>query len=124
MKFLKTLAPFLVLLSQACGKSTTAGKFEKYHQKPAGPLQLNDAAYDELTAAPRDYTIAVLLTALEARYGCELCRQFQPEWDLIGKSWNKADKRGELRVLYGTLDFSEGKNTFQKVKQEPTCRYF
>lgn len=57
----------------------------------------------------------MLLTALEARFGCQLCRDFQPEWELLAKSWTKADKKGESRLVYGTLDFTDGKGTFQSL---------
>ena len=34
---------------------------------------------------------------------------------MLGKSWIKGDRNGESRVIFGTLDFLEGKGTFQKV---------
>lgn len=100
----------------------TGGVFEEYHAKSqsSAPLRLDDASYDQLTATPRNHSTVVLLTALEARFGCKLCRDFQPEWDLLGKSWAKGDKRGETRILLGTLDFADGKGTFQKVSQNKT----
>ena len=116
MKFFQLLAfallPFGTLAAKKAGN-----KFEDYHSKSLSstPLKLDDGSYEDLTAIPRDYSVVVLLTALEARFGCQLCRDFQPEWDLIGKSWNRGDRRGESRVLYGTLDFADGKGTFQKV---------
>ena len=117
MWFLKALVLSLIPLSTLSARSPTSSKFERYFSKSTfpGPLQLDDRVYDDLTVAPRDYSVAVLLTALEARFGCQLCRDFQPDWDLIAKSWNRGDKGGQSRVLYGTLDFSEGKATFQKV---------
>jgi oligosaccharyltransferase complex subunit gamma len=94
------------------------GTFEKYHERfiSSAPLKLDDLSYEALTTAPRDYGVAILLTALEARFGCALCRDFQPEWDILAKSWAKGDKKGESRMLYGTLDFTDGKATFQKVR--------
>jgi len=98
-------------------KKPAADKFQQYHTKALAstPLKLDDAIYAKLTTAPRDYSVAVLLTALESRFGCVLCRDFQPEWDLLSKSWTKGDKKGESRLIYGTLDFSDGKNTFQSL---------
>ena len=84
----------------------------------SGPVSLNDASFAELTKAPRNYTVAVLLTALEPRFDCGACRLFQPEWNLLGKSWVKGDKNQESRLLLGTLDFSKGKNTFQTVNKQ------
>ncbi|KAL8676664.1 MAG: hypothetical protein Q9186_006835 [Xanthomendoza sp. 1 TL-2023] len=107
---------FLPLLCVAA-KSKTAGKFDQFHPKftASPPIKLDDASYDRITAAPRDYTVAVLLTALEARFGCQLCRDFQPEWDVVGKSWVRGDKKGDSRLLLGTLDFADGRGTFQKL---------
>ena len=117
MKFI--LYSVLGLLPALClaVKKDLGNRFEDYHAKSLSfaPLKLDDASYDELTAAPRDFSVAILLTALEARFGCQLCRDFQPEWDLIGRSWARGDKDGNTRMLYGTLDFIDGKGTFQKV---------
>lgn len=116
--FLPILLEIIYVLSLVAAKQNPTGKFEDYHVKllSGNPLKLDDTSYNDLTSAPRNYTTVILLTAVEARFGCQLCRDFQPEWDLIGKSWNRGDRAGETRVLYGTLDFSEGKGTFQKVK--------
>lgn len=110
----------LVLLTFGCfavAKSHSIDKFEEYHAKSlsTAPVKLDDASYEDLTTLPRNYSAVILLTAVEARFGCQLCRDFQPEWELIGKSWIKGDRNGETRVIYGTLDFLEGKGTFQKV---------
>lgn len=94
-------------------------RFKKYHQKLLSntPLKLNDGVYDEITTSPRNFSSVVLLTALEAKFGCQLCRDFHPEWEIVARSWTRGDKQGESRVLFGTLDFSDGKMTFQKVRR-------
>lgn len=109
----------LVLLPLSCiaAKKPSFGIFESFHARSQAspPLKLDDVAYEELTATPRNHSVVVLLTALEARFGCQLCRDFQPEWDLLGKSWAKGDRKGDTRTILGTLDFADGKGTFQKV---------
>jgi oligosaccharyltransferase complex subunit gamma len=117
MYFLKGLVLSLLPFSALAVKKPAVDKFHQFHTKALAstPLKLDDTVYGRLTAAPRDYSVAVLLTALESRFGCELCRQFQPEWDILSKSWTKGDKKGESRLIYGTLDFIDGKNTFQSV---------
>ena len=116
---------FTNLVSWAClpllclGTTKPSGEsFQEYHARSqsSAPLRLDDSSYEHITAAPRNHSVIVLLTALEARFGCQLCRDFQPEWDLLGKSWAKGDKNGESRILLGTLDFAEGKETFRKVR--------
>jgi oligosaccharyltransferase complex subunit gamma len=108
-----SVLPFVALAA----KKPSGDKFSGYRSKSlsSGALKLDDTAYAQLTKAPRDYSVAVLLTALETRFGCTLCREFQPEWELLAKSWLKGDKNAQSRLLFGTLDFVDGKNTFQSV---------
>ncbi|CAP61672.1 uncharacterized protein PODANS_4_2450 [Podospora anserina S mat+] len=101
-------------------KKTTEERFNSFHAKSiasssAAPIKLSDASYRELTGQPRDYTAAVVLTAMDSRFNCQLCREFQPEWDLLARSWVKGDKAGESRVLFGTLDFADGREIFMSL---------
>lgn len=116
---ISSIATALLLPLMALAAKKPAGdRFGEYHTKQlsaGGPIKLEDNAYAKLTAAPRDYYVAVLLTALEARFGCGLCQEFQPEWNLLAKSWTKGDKKGQSRLVFGTLDFVDGKDTFQSV---------
>lgn len=117
MHLFKPLLLSFLSITALAAKKSSGDRFQDYHTKALSstPLKLIDTSYDKLTSAPRDYSVIVLLTALEARFGCQLCREFQPEWELLAKSWTKGDKKGESRLIYGTLDFVDGKNTFQSV---------
>ncbi|KAF2477881.1 uncharacterized protein BDR25DRAFT_250224 [Lindgomyces ingoldianus] len=117
MRWLQILTASVIPFTALAAKKPFGDRFNDYRAKSlsSGPLKLDDQAYAQLTKAPRDYSVAVLLTALETRFGCTLCREFQPEWELLGKSWLKGDKNAESRLLYGTLDFVDGKNTFQAL---------
>jgi hypothetical protein len=119
MKLLSLVTAALLPLTALAAKKPTGDLFSKYNAKQlsaSGSFKLDDKTYGQLTKAPRDYSVAVLLTALEARFGCGLCNDFQPEYDLLAKSWSKGDKAGEGRLLFGTLDFLDGKATFQSVR--------
>jgi hypothetical protein len=107
----------LPLGSFAAKKSAPVDRFKEFHAEAlsSAPVKLGDASYKDLTSVPRDYSVAVLLTAMENRFGCQLCREFNPEWELLAKSWTKGDKKGESRVVFATLDFSEGRDTFVSV---------
>lgn len=113
MKFLQLLTAAVLSATAVIAKKSPSA-FDVYHKKQS-PVTLNEQSYDEITSAPRDYYAAVVLTALDAKYACGICREFQPEWDIIAKSWQKGDKKGEHRLLFGTLDFDQGKNVFMKV---------
>jgi oligosaccharyltransferase complex subunit gamma len=116
MRWLQLLTASLLPFSALAAKKASGDRFSDFRTKSAsGPLKLDDPTYTQLTKAPRDYSVIVLLTALGARFGCQLCQEFQPEWDLLAKSWSKGDKKGASRLIYGTLDFEDGKNTFQSV---------
>ncbi|KAI1826519.1 OST3/OST6 family protein [Xylaria intraflava] len=115
MRWLPVLLSFLALpLGSSAAKSSSPDKFQTFHAQSlsSSPLQLSDSSYKKLTTAPRDYSVAVLLTALDAKYGCQLCGMFQPEWDILGKSWTQGDKKAESRLIFGTLDFADGRETF------------
>lgn len=119
MRFIQLLAAVTLSLSAASAKKASSA-FDVYHKKPS-PVILNEQSYDEITSAPRDYYAALVLTALDAKYACGICRDFSPEWEVIAKSWQKGDKKGEHRLLFGTLDFDQGRNVFLKVRQSISC---
>jgi len=119
MQLLKALLLSLLPLAAQAAKSPAVSKdaYTKFQAKQlsSAPIKLDDTAFNQLTALPRNHSVAVVLTALEPRIGCALCRDFAPEWDLIAKSWVKGDKEGKSKLVFGTLDFADGKNTFQAV---------
>ncbi|CAM1500857.1 Fc.00g100190.m01.CDS01 [Cosmosporella sp. VM-42] len=112
--FSSLISLLLVASGAAAAKKSTTERFDQFHVKAqsSSPMKLEAVSYKQLTTAPRDYSVAVLLTALDARFGCQLCREFEPEWTLLAKSWAKGDKAGESRMLYGTLDFADGRDVF------------
>jgi len=114
---MKLWTALFLLLSVVSGVlSASPDKFAKYQSlSRSGPVDLDSASYEDLTSAPRDYYAAVILTATDSRFGCLLCRDFEPEWNLIARSWNKGPKQDDLKVVFGTLDFDNGKAVFQKV---------
>lgn len=117
MRIFQSILPLFVLFGEGFTKKVQADQYEDFYRlsQRSTPLKLNDATYASLTAAPRNHSVAILLTALETRFGCQLCQDFQPEWDLLGRSWLKGDKAGESRLLFGTLDFADGRDVFVSV---------
>jgi oligosaccharyltransferase complex subunit gamma len=79
------------------------------------PLALGDRLFGELTAGPsRDYAAVVLLTAMDPKFGCNACRDFAPEWQLLARSWQRGDAKGGSRTVLATIDFADGRQTFQQ----------
>ena len=114
MRWHAIFAVLTLPLTALAGPKAGSDRFAKSFSQSL-PMKLDDNKYNKLTEAPRDYSVVVLLTAMGARFGCEVCHGFQPEWELLAKSWQKGDKAGESRVLFGTLDFLDGKDTFVAV---------
>lgn len=118
MRVLRLLVAAVISCTALAAKKSPSA-FDVYHKKST-PIVLNEQSYDELTAVPRDYHTVVVLTAIDAKYGCEICQKFAPEWDILAKSWYKGDKKGKHRLLFGTLDFDHGRNVFIKVHRDAT----
>jgi oligosaccharyltransferase complex subunit gamma len=117
MKLVGLLAISLLSCSAFAAKKPAASTFDIYHARAVAstPIAIDDQGYEQVISAPRDYSVVVLLTALEDKFGCKLCRDFHSEWSIIAQSWQKGDKKGESRTLFATIDFSRGRATFVKV---------
>lgn len=124
MRLFTNLIYYALLLvpALAASQKSASDRFDDFHAKSlaSAPLKLADSSFGRLTRVPRDYSVAVLLTALDPRFGCRLCHDIQPEWNMLARSWTKGDSEGESRLIYGTLDFMNGKESFQSVRSE--CR--
>lgn len=116
MRWSSVLLPFSLLFAGVFADDPSE-RFVEFQKKAlsSSPVKLDDASYKKITAAPRDYSIAVLLTAQDARYGCQMCREFGPELDLLSTQWTKGDKAGNSRVLFALLDFNDGRDTFMSL---------
>lgn len=79
-----------------------------------GLIDMNNEIYADLITKPRDYSVMVLLTAMDSRYQCQMCKIFDPEYKLLAKSWNRKNPDGG-DLFFGVLDFNNGKETFMKV---------
>lgn len=120
---MRLLGPFLTLALTSLTSFTTAAaavdastKFSALSRNAAKPglIQLTSSLYDTLVSAPRNYTSLILLTAMDAKFGCAMCKEFQPEYELLAKSWAAQHKGGD--GLYITmLDFEKGKDVFMKL---------
>lgn len=91
MKVLSLAIAFLCSAGIAFSAKPVTDKFERYQSLSRyTPLDLDDSTYEDLTSKPRDYHVAILLTALEARYGCTLCRDFNLNGILLLEAGIKA----------------------------------
>src|SRR3569833_1610804 len=119
MRWLPVFVSSLFAAGSLAAKKSSADRIQEFHTKglSANPVKLDDGLYRSITATPRDYSAAVLLTAMDARFGCQLCREFQPEWDLLARSWIKGDKGGASRIHNNTQNKTENRDTNMSVCQ-------
>ncbi|CUS11889.1 unnamed protein product [Tuber aestivum] len=120
MRFLAPVAGLLSLVSTLLPIALADSKLSKFTSLAAGSnlkgiVKLDDTLYTELTTAPRNYSAVVLLTALDHRFSCDLCQEFQPEYALLAKSWIAKHKSGD-GLFFGQLDFADAKATFQRLQ--------
>ncbi|CAO0798278.1 unnamed protein product [Mucor circinelloides] len=89
-----------------------------------GVINLNSNSYDRFTEGKRDYGMVVLLTALDDQFNCAPCREFDPEYSLVAKSFQKNKKSKDL--FFGHLDFRDGQAVYQRLKlmSAPNVFYF
>ncbi|KAG9292054.1 hypothetical protein G9A89_017954 [Geosiphon pyriformis] len=92
--------------------------------KHDGVVELNSDLFDEFLAKPRNYSFVVLLTALDSSINCQPCREFDPEFRLVARSWQTT--KLPSRLYFGILDFKNGREIFTKLKQTtaPSCWYY
>ncbi|KAA8907533.1 hypothetical protein FN846DRAFT_946781 [Sphaerosporella brunnea] len=89
-------------------------KFSNIAKSKSGVIPLTNSLYSEIVGSPRNYTAAVLLTALDTKFGCHLCREFHPEYELLAKSWQAQHKNND-GLFFAMLDFAKGRDTFVKL---------
>ena len=123
---MRLLAPLLSLLAispiaavSAAAAATGNGMLAKFSalastKAKSGVVHLTNELYADLVDGPRNYTAVVLLTALNPKFGCNLCKEFQPEYELLATSWQRSHKKGD-KLFFTSLDFSNGRDTFVKV---------
>jgi oligosaccharyltransferase complex subunit gamma len=110
----KLLLLSLLFSSALAAKKPSNDRFTESLSK-SYPLKLDDSKYADLTKGNRDYATVVLLTAMDPKFGCAACHEFQPEWDLLARVWQKGDRKGAARTLFAELDFINGRQTFQSL---------
>ena len=99
-------------------------KFHSLASKNSGIVALTSQLYDELIldtpSNPREYSISIILTALNPKYGCQPCLGFDKEHKELARQWwnkseNRKDKTKQMRHVFAVLDFEKGQEIFKRV---------
>jgi len=105
--------------------SSRLSKFHSLASKNNGIVPLTSTLYDELIqdtpSNPRDYSVSVILTALNPKYGCQPCLAFDKEHKEAARQWwtkseNKKSKEKQMRHVFAVLDFEKGQDIFKRVR--------
>ncbi|CAG8438458.1 1850_t:CDS:2 [Funneliformis mosseae] len=126
--FIFILVSLSCLLPFTNAKPTLETKVHKLNEetrKNQGVVELDSNLYDEFVSAPRNYSIAILLTALEPQINCVPCKEFDPEFRLVANSWLWSGN-DPSRLYFGILDFKNGREIYARLNlnNAPTLFYF
>ncbi|KAJ6630819.1 oligosaccharyl transferase subunit OST3/OST6 family [Mycena sp. CBHHK59/15] len=81
----------------------------------SGLIKLDAATFDLLTAPNRDWSASIEFTALDHRRRCAPCKEFNPSWLAVAKSWTKAPQADRDNHFFATLDFDDAQTVFQQL---------
>ncbi|KAK9708460.1 oligosaccharyl transferase subunit ost3/OST6, partial [Basidiobolus ranarum] len=112
----KIVLSVLLCLSLLFICSASNDKIQQLDNLPAdsnGVIKLNSASFELLTSGPRNYSAIVVLTALNPAFGCAACGFFEPNYQLISKSWLSTKNSQEL--YFGQLEVDDGREVFMKL---------
>lgn len=88
----------------------------------AAVLKLNGALFRDLVrAVPRNYSVFVMLTALNPRRGCSICRAAADEYEAVAASWRISGTYGQdpSKMYFTLADFDDASDVFQAVSALP-----
>jgi oligosaccharyltransferase complex subunit gamma len=86
----------------------------------SGVIRLTDATFPKVVGGPRDYAIAVLLTAEGPQYGCAFCKVVGSPFEKVAASWNQDHPNGD-GLFFAVADIAQTSGTYQQLglKQAP-----
>lgn len=64
---------------------------------------------------PRNYSVVILFTALQAKRGCAVCRDANQEYQILANSFRHSQSYSS-KLFFGLVDFDEGSDVFQMMK--------
>ncbi|KAF8654131.1 hypothetical protein AX16_003662 [Volvariella volvacea WC 439] len=103
---------FLPLLALAASPKE---KFVELAAAGNGVIKLDSKLYDTLTGSKRDWSTAVVFTALDPKRRCIPCKEFNPSWQSVAKAWSKVAPAERNEHFFATIDFDDAPNVFQKM---------
>jgi len=66
-------------------------------------------------SAPRNYTIVIMLTALNPSRECQICRPAYEEYQIVAQSWRYSAQFNN-KLFFALVDFDEASDVFKMLK--------
>lgn len=83
-----------------------------------GVVELNDSNYDAFLAAPRDFSVTVLYTAMSSRFHCTACHMFDPSYKETALGWRK--KKSSKKHVFAIVEAERSMDVIRKVSRHLT----
>ncbi|CAG5124102.1 unnamed protein product [Candidula unifasciata] len=64
---------------------------------------------------PKNYSMVVMLTALQPQRGCSVCKQANDEFQIVANSWRYSQQYSN-KLFFAMVDYDEGSDVFQSMK--------
>ncbi|KXS20769.1 hypothetical protein M427DRAFT_51731 [Gonapodya prolifera JEL478] len=122
------LCAVLLVFSSTVSGAPAGDKLDQLNKRlssnPSSPITLSQKDYELFTSKPRNYSLIVVLTAMQSQLNCHICRDFEPELKDVTAAW--ARQKAPNTLFFGVLDFKDAQATFQslQVRTVPIVYYF
>lgn len=75
--------------------------------------------------SPKNYSVILMLTALQPGRQCQICQQAHDEFQIVANSWRYSQSYNN-RLYFAMVDFDDGPDVFQllKLNSAPTFIHF
>ncbi|GAB1601765.1 tumor suppressor candidate 3-like isoform X1 [Argonauta hians] len=79
-------------------------------------LRLNGDKFRQyVKTSPRNYSVILMLTALQAQRQCTVCRHANEEFTILANSWRYSQQYSN-RLFFAMVDYDEGSDVFSNLK--------
>ncbi|KAL5012059.1 hypothetical protein ScPMuIL_010610 [Solemya velum] len=89
-------------------------------------IRLNSETFRQyVRTVPRNYSVVVMLTALQQQRQCSVCRQANDEYTILANSWRYSQLYSN-RLFFAMVDYDEGPDVFShlKINTAPVFMHF
>ncbi|XP_033106222.1 tumor suppressor candidate 3-like [Anneissia japonica] len=79
-------------------------------------INMNGEKYRQyIKASPRNYSVILMLTAMDSRRKCSVCKQVNEEFQILANSWRFSGSYSN-RIFFVSVDYDSGQDVFSALK--------